>query len=139
MSIAREPANWNNDAALLLAQFLRSHTGRLFLQQLDFRRPAFSHSIRAEAVALQAKYVDGYEQAVSNVLELASPVSKSTGEPNPFYPELEDDSAWPELPKREEAPAPAPQRRARVIPKAEAAPLAEPAKASSEPQPPTKV
>lgn len=119
MSTSREPAKWNNDAAALLNQFLHTKTGRLFLLQLDYLRPGLSVSNATEPVALQAKYVGGYEDAVSNVIALSQPVQEDGTRILSDYPDLEDDSLWPELPKREEAQPPPRERQARVIPKPE--------------------
>jgi len=109
VSTVSEPSKWNSDAAALLKQFLSSKTGRLFLLHLDYMRPSLNlPTPTVEAMALQGRYVSGYEEAVSNILSLTVPPTEDGTQPT-MYPSLDDDSAWAEPPKREEAPAPGPK------------------------------
>lgn len=129
MSFVREPSKWNNDAALLLKQFLATSTGRLFLLHLDYLRPDLSSLEVMESVALKAKLVEGYERAISNVISLSMPQPKE-GEATStvFYKDLDDDTQWDALPKREEAPAPVPAPKTQTQPQPQAQPaIASPA------------
>lgn len=88
-----EPRPWNKDSAALLKQFLHTGTGRNFLLQLGFYRPAYGPGSVVEQTALQARFVAGYEFAVNHILSLAEPPPEALRTPEQ-YPPLEDDSAW---------------------------------------------
>lgn len=87
-----EPSPWNKDAAALLSQFLETHVGKVFLAQLAYRRPPFSAG-DINSVALQAKFVAGYESAIAQILNLTEPPEEATGPVN-NYPDLDVEEHW---------------------------------------------
>lgn len=84
---------WNKDSAALLAQFIGSPVGQTFLAQLAAGRPSLSSSSDLHEVALQAKVVAGYENALNRILSLTEPPEES-GSAETMYPDLDDDSKW---------------------------------------------
>jgi hypothetical protein len=106
MIIGNEPSKWNADAATLLRQFLNSKIGKVFLQQMGWKRPSFYQGLSLEETALQAKFVAGYEGAIANLLDLAQPPESDEKISIEQYPDIDDDSKWPEQPRQEEASAP---------------------------------
>ena len=107
------PSPWNADGAAVLKQFLTSKIGRQALLQLVDRRPPLSVLPSAEQMALRSSAVAGYELALNTLLSLTEPPDDKGNQPVITYPDLDDDSLWPEPPKREEAPAPPPKPRER--------------------------
>lgn len=96
--IIGEPSPWNKDAAALLTQFLETHTGKVFLAQLLYHRPALSSASDTSSVALQAKYVAGYEQAIAQIMNLTEPPVEAE-RPINNYPDLDDESQWGKQPE----------------------------------------
>lgn len=91
------PSLWTRDAALLLKQFLMTSTGQVFVAELIARRPSFNSrpAGRCESVAMQSKMVEGYEQAVQQILSLAEPPADLVAEAPTLYPDLDaDDKVW---------------------------------------------
>jgi hypothetical protein len=90
-----EPSPWNRDAAALLRRFFDTAVGKLFLAQMAYHRPALSGSeTDLNGVAMQAKKVGGYEQALNRIWSLAEPPEEGVGQPAETYPDIEDDSKW---------------------------------------------
>lgn len=88
------PPGWSKGSAELLKQFLETQTGLLFLANLASARPSLSPDSDISAVALQAKFVAGYELAIERISSLTEPPieDKDTGEET--YPNLDDESKW---------------------------------------------
>lgn len=91
--LLREPPVWNKDATALLAQFLESSAGSLFLARLAHLRPALSGDA-VDSVALQAKLVEGYERAIGTILSLAEAPPVEEPGASEAYPPLDDEDHW---------------------------------------------
>lgn len=107
MQTLREPPVWNQSAVDLLNQFLETPIGQVFLATLASQRPGFSTPTwRAEAVALRAKEIEGYEKCIQEILRLTEPVREEQSNQLPngssAYPPLDDDSQWDDKDKKEQ-------------------------------------
>jgi hypothetical protein len=89
-----EGSPWNRDAAALLKQFLETGAGKTFIAQLGYRRPNFSGASEPNAVALQAKFVAGFEACLAQIMILTEPPAEEERPVN-NYPDIDDDSQWP--------------------------------------------
>jgi hypothetical protein len=97
------PSEWNADAAALLAQFLETGVGKLFLAQVAVQRPSLFRTASgvpsdANLFALRASEVAGYERALDTILTLASPPANAA-KVIENYPPLDDEKAWEQKPE----------------------------------------
>lgn len=86
---------WSRDSAELFAQWLESNFGQIFFNTLASKRPGHLNSDNPDAVALQAKKIEGFELCVNAILNLATPPDTTKG-PVPEYPDLDENAHWPE-------------------------------------------
>jgi hypothetical protein len=68
-----QPSNWSKNNSELLANFLKSGTGELFLAHLASLRPSLiSEGADLNTIALRAQKVAGYENCLRIILSLST-------------------------------------------------------------------
>jgi len=86
---------WNKDGAELLAQFLNTGAGQVFIQLLSAARPGLMAGAETlEATALRAREVAGYESCFREILRMATPPSEETQTANETFPDIDNDAKW---------------------------------------------
>jgi hypothetical protein len=86
---------WNKDAAELLAQFLATGAGGVFITLLSSARPGLMAGAETlEATALRAREVAGYEACFREILRMATPPSEDTTATANAFPDIDNDAAW---------------------------------------------
>jgi len=91
----RELPIWNKAASELLAQFLRTGTGEVFLALLSASRPGLMVGTETlEATALRAREVAGYENCFREILRMATPPLDETATKTDTFHDIDDESKW---------------------------------------------
>lgn len=91
---------WSKDSAALLAQFLGTGAGQLFMEHLAASIPASAlPGADISQVALEARRIEGFIAAIRKVQELSLPPAEAPKSSRPNLPDLDDEAAWADEPK----------------------------------------
>lgn len=85
---------WDSADAAKLQDFIQSSTGQRLLGYLSHAAPLFLDGTNANKTLVAGGRVEGYQEAVANIVRLthenpADPVPQKSE-----YPSLDDDTAW---------------------------------------------
>ena len=89
---------WTQEDEALLRQFLNSNTGHKFLPKLAEAAPVLLDGGHANKTLVRNGELRGYQSALREIILLSQPPPSELKEIR-AYPDLTDDSAWPDTEK----------------------------------------
>lgn len=93
-----EQLEWSSDDTNLLRQFLETRTGQKFLPSLAQSAPTLFSGGDTNKILIRNGQLIGYQEAMQQINFLAYP-PPAPPQTAAAYPDLDDDSAWPDTDK----------------------------------------